>query len=217
MEPYIRNNLVWIRNSLRSNKGNHPPVRYRSTRSPISQIHSPFICLRSMHTTDYDCTVEDLAIIDCTFKSISLEKRCVGLYMTNSQSYAGGHGDGIWGCIPSPLSSGFLGSLCRLCHSTFDSLEINICEPILLYLDVDPSCFCLDVNNFHQIILSLFIEGAPRGGLYGTTPNLVGGASMDRSPFRMCSCHTSWTIVDNVHKVLQDMLCLATTTEMTSR
>ena len=65
-----------------------------------------------------------------------------------------------------------------------------ICEPILLDFDVDVSSFCL--YNFHQIILSsLFIEGAPRGGLYGITPKLVAGVSMDRSPFRMCSCQTS--------------------------
>ena len=48
------------------------------------------------------------------------------------------------------------------------------CKPILLDFDVDLSCFCL--YNFHQIILSLFIEGAPSGGLYGITPKLVAGA-----------------------------------------
>ena len=36
-------------------------------------------------------------------------------------------------------------------------------------------------------------------GLYSIIPNLVAIASMDRSPFRMCSCQTSRTVVDDVH------------------
>ena len=38
-------------------------------------------------------------------------------------------------------------------------------------------------------------------GLYSIIPNLVAIASMDRSPFRMCSCQTSQTVFDNVHRV----------------
>ena len=73
-------------------------------------------------------------------------------------------------------------------------------EPILLDFDIDR--FCLDESNSPQIILlSLFIEGAPRGGLYGITPNVAAEASMDRPPVRMCSCQTSQTIVGNVHRV----------------
>ena len=45
-----------------------------------------------------------------------------------------------------------------------------IFELILLDFGVDLSCFCLEGSNFHYIILSLFIEGAPRARLCGITP-----------------------------------------------
>ena len=97
-----------------------------------------------------------------------------------------------------------------LVNGSFHSFHLKlICGLILLYFYVDLSWFCLDGSNFHQIILSLFIEGAPRSGLYDITPNLEGGASMDRSPFRMCFWQTSQTVVDYVHIqcYIKDMLC----------
>ena len=49
-------------------------------------------------------------------------------------------------------SFGLMGSLARLRHSFLVSLEI-LCQPILFYFDVYLAWFCLDGNNFYQIIL----------------------------------------------------------------
>ena len=64
------------------------------------------------------------------------------------------------------------------------------------------------------------LERAPRGGLYGITPNLVAWALMDWSPIHMCSCRTSQTGVDNIHNVPHKKTCcvsvkieVATTTD----
>ena len=98
-----------------------------------------------------------------------------GKHRKHSNKLRHAHGeDGMYGSIPPPPVVWVHGLLIPALSS---HLKL-ICESILLDFSIDLACFCL--YNFHQIILSLFIEGAPRGGLYGITPNLVAGALMDR-------------------------------------
>ena len=57
-----------------------------------------------------------------------------------------------------------------------------------------------DHTNLLQAINASLLQ-LVQVGLYGIIPNLVAIAPMDRSPFRMCSCQTSQTVFDNVHRV----------------
>ena len=117
----------------------------------------------------------------------------------NSCRYFAGGGTGMAyeDALLFPPFSGISGSLSRLCHPTLVSLEISMQTPFYLILMLISHAFVYITSTkqyFH-------------GGLYGITPKLVAGASMDRSPFRMCSCQTSQTVVDNVSAIRACLSC----------
>jgi len=69
------------------------------------------------------------------------------------------------GLIYEPVLLDF--SVAYFCKPVLLDFSVYFCEPVLLDF-VDLASVCFDGSEFHQIILSLFIdEGAPRGGLYG--------------------------------------------------
>ena len=139
MEPYVRNNLVWIRNSLRSNKyrNTHTRARARLIRrcrsssnhsSPIGRIH---YC--SIGRLVWQVRVSRLCAIYQIHKHTHTRpppKNPWKKPKKQKKEQTGGHGDGIPGshATPPPIS-GILGSLSQLCHPTLVSLEISMQTP----------------------------------------------------------------------------------------